>query len=259
MQMRNLAQSIVALSSILTLGACGTQELVDETSSEPEPEMGSSEQELVGDCYGPASVGCSVPWFAYYISPTLNYYGNSKFESACVMHDYCYHHGNMTYGKSRATCDSEFKAAMESACSSWSWLDIVTLGGSKADCHANAKSSTTWSRSSAGNTSSTHPTTDAASIPDRRRRPSAAASRAAERSSATRTVAAAVAERAAATKGAAAGAASRLPTSPAGQARAPSVRSPFGARSCAGWRSPQAPGTAFPEALGLEPGAPATS
>lgn len=139
MQMRNLAQSIVSLSSILTLGACGTQELVDEASSEPVPEMGSTEQELVGNCYGPAPVGCSVLWFAYYFSPTLNYYGNNKFESACVMHDYCYHHGNMTYGKSRATCDNEFKAAMESACSGWSWLDIVTLGGSKADCYANAK------------------------------------------------------------------------------------------------------------------------
>jgi hypothetical protein len=34
--------------------------------------------------------------------------------------------------------------------------------------------------------------------------------------------------------------------------------SPFGAKSYAGWQRLQAPGTAFPGARGLEPGAPAT-
>lgn len=35
---------------------------------------------------------------------------------ACVIHDHCYHHNPITYGKSRKTCDREFRANMLKLC-----------------------------------------------------------------------------------------------------------------------------------------------
>jgi hypothetical protein len=59
-------------------------------------------------------LGCSIPqtvlWIEEYAQQA------DKFHEACVTHDLCYRHGNITYGLSREECDEEFYVNMKAAC-----------------------------------------------------------------------------------------------------------------------------------------------
>ncbi len=69
--------------------------------------------------------------------PNLAYY-NNVFDAACATHDLCYHHGFITYGMSRASCDDDFYLTMVSICDGWSDQDsgdADTAGNTKEACY----------------------------------------------------------------------------------------------------------------------------
>lgn len=84
-------------------------------------------------CVQPAPLDCSVHWAIKYLAPHTIYYSD-KFAKPCVQHDYCYRHGQKTYGLTRLQCDSKFYDGMKSQCAKMSWWDYLT--GRKPACYA---------------------------------------------------------------------------------------------------------------------------
>lgn len=66
-------------------------------------------------CGGEKELGCSVPLLVSLISEEHDHYRKS-FYTACEQHDYCYRHGEQTYGYDRNYCDSEFLTNMRAIC-----------------------------------------------------------------------------------------------------------------------------------------------
>ena len=68
-------------------------------------------------------LGCSIPQavllFEQYAQQA------DKFHGACVRHDLCYRHGNVTYGLSRERCDDEFYENMKDACAGTANLGML--------------------------------------------------------------------------------------------------------------------------------------
>jgi hypothetical protein len=60
--------------------------------------------------------GASAPWISSYYSFDPTGYYTTLFRSAGERHDYCYHHGQATYGHDRNYCDKEFKSRMVKIC-----------------------------------------------------------------------------------------------------------------------------------------------
>lgn len=66
-------------------------------------------------CGGEKPLGCSVPLFIALASESHSHY-EDKFYDACAQHDYCYRHGQTTYGADRPSCDAEFLVDMQNLC-----------------------------------------------------------------------------------------------------------------------------------------------
>ena len=66
-------------------------------------------------CGGEKELGCSVPLLVSFISDEHSHY-RERFYTACEQHDYCYRHGERTYGFSRDYCDAEFLDNMRAIC-----------------------------------------------------------------------------------------------------------------------------------------------
>jgi hypothetical protein len=66
-------------------------------------------------CGGSEPLGCSVPLLVSMASDEHAHY-RETFYSACEQHDYCYRHGNRTYGLEREYCDDEFLRNMQNTC-----------------------------------------------------------------------------------------------------------------------------------------------
>ncbi len=77
-------------------------------------------------CEGDEPVGCSVPEVVLLLSAEYKEQA-AKFHPACVTHDFCYRHGNATYGATRKECDTAFLADMKKSCSGIGGLDILDL------------------------------------------------------------------------------------------------------------------------------------
>lgn len=68
-------------------------------------------------------LGCSIPQSVLLIEEYAQQ--ADKFHDACVTHDLCYRHGNITYGLSREECDSEFYDNMKVACAGTANLGML--------------------------------------------------------------------------------------------------------------------------------------
>jgi len=68
-------------------------------------------------CGAGESVGCSVPWYVNVVDPTTLLFAQKVFNSACIFHDYCYRHGQATYGRAKSDCDVKFLDKMRAICS----------------------------------------------------------------------------------------------------------------------------------------------
>ena len=68
-------------------------------------------------------LGCSIPQAVLLIEEYSQQ--ADKFHAACVTHDLCYRHGNITYGLSRKECDDEFYENMRDACAGTANLGIL--------------------------------------------------------------------------------------------------------------------------------------
>ncbi len=66
-------------------------------------------------CGGDKPLGCSVPLLISLASESHSHY-NDVFYDACAQHDYCYRHGQATYGTDRKRCDDEFLRDMQDLC-----------------------------------------------------------------------------------------------------------------------------------------------
>ena len=68
-------------------------------------------------------LGCSIPeavlLFEDYAQQA------DKFHRACVRHDLCYRHGNITYGLTREECDDEFYDMMKDSCAGTANLGLL--------------------------------------------------------------------------------------------------------------------------------------
>lgn len=68
-------------------------------------------------------LGCSIPQAVLLIEEYAQQ--ADKFHDACVIHDLCYRHGNITYGLSREECDNEFYDNMKGACAGTANLGML--------------------------------------------------------------------------------------------------------------------------------------
>ena len=68
-------------------------------------------------------LGCSIPQAVLLIEEYADQ--ADKFHDACVIHDLCYRHGNITYGVSREECDDEFYVNMKDACAGTANLGML--------------------------------------------------------------------------------------------------------------------------------------
>jgi len=77
-------------------------------------------------CGAGEPVGCSVPEVLLVL---VDYYQEqaNKFHKACVTHDFCYRHGNATYGMKRASCDDIFYQDMQDECGSLGALSVLDV------------------------------------------------------------------------------------------------------------------------------------
>ena len=77
-------------------------------------------------CGANEPVGCSIPEVVLLLSDEYNEQAD-KFHPACVIHDFCYRHGYVTYGVTREQCDADFLADMKKSCGGFRGLDILDL------------------------------------------------------------------------------------------------------------------------------------
>ena len=85
-------------------------------------------------CSPQVPLGCSVPDWAKTLHHSQSHYGD-YFYPACEQHDYCYRHGEATYGKNRTACDGEFLRDMQALCSPDNMLQwVLEAGGDYAEC-----------------------------------------------------------------------------------------------------------------------------
>lgn len=87
-------------------------------------------------CDDGTPVGCSVPTAVTLMSEFHSRYA-SRFNEACIAHDYCYRHGSATYGDTRRDCDARFLENMQASCAPISGLDLDPT--STAECFLAAK------------------------------------------------------------------------------------------------------------------------
>jgi hypothetical protein len=59
---------------------------------------------------------CSLPTTVELLHESQSYY-KDYFYPSCEQHDYCYRHGNATYGVERVACDRQFLEDMQQQCS----------------------------------------------------------------------------------------------------------------------------------------------
>jgi hypothetical protein len=76
-------------------------------------------------CGANEPVGCSVPDVILLVEKYKEQ--AEKFHPACVTHDFCYRHGNATYGESRENCDEDFLVAMKKSCGGMGGIGILDL------------------------------------------------------------------------------------------------------------------------------------
>jgi hypothetical protein len=74
-----------------------------------------SETPPANPCSPQVPLGCSVPQWAAVLHESQARY-SEFFYPSCEQHDYCYRHGEATYGKSKNVCDSEFLLDMQDQC-----------------------------------------------------------------------------------------------------------------------------------------------
>jgi hypothetical protein len=85
-------------------------------------------------CSPQVPLGCSVPELAKALHESQSHYSD-YFYPACEQHDYCYRHGEATYGKNRAACDGEFLLDMKALCRPDTMLEwMIEAGGKYAEC-----------------------------------------------------------------------------------------------------------------------------
>ena len=85
-------------------------------------------------CSPQVPLGCSVPERVKALHESQSRYSD-YFYPACEQHDYCYRHGEATYGKTRAACDGEFLLDMQALCEPDTMLEwMVRAGGDYAEC-----------------------------------------------------------------------------------------------------------------------------
>jgi len=77
-------------------------------------------------CGANEPVGCSIPEVVLLLSDDYSEQA-AKFHPACVTHDFCYRHGHVTYGETRAQCDDAFLRDMKEACGGLGGLNILDL------------------------------------------------------------------------------------------------------------------------------------
>ena len=77
-------------------------------------------------CGANEPVGCSIPEVVLLLSEQYKEQAE-KFHPACVTHDFCYRHGQATYGVTREQCDADFLADMKKSCGGFGGLDILDL------------------------------------------------------------------------------------------------------------------------------------
>ncbi len=77
-------------------------------------------------CGANEPVGCSIPEVILLLSEEFNSQAE-KFHPACVTHDFCYRHGQITYGVTREQCDANFRVDMKKSCGGFAGLDVLDL------------------------------------------------------------------------------------------------------------------------------------
>jgi hypothetical protein len=93
-----------------------------------------SESPPANPCSPQVPLGCSVPERAKALHESQAHYSD-YFYPACEQHDYCYRHGEATYGKTRTACDGEFLLDMQALCQPDSRLQwMIEVGSDYAAC-----------------------------------------------------------------------------------------------------------------------------
>ncbi len=77
-------------------------------------------------CGANAPVGCSIPEAILLLSEEFKNQAE-KFHPACVTHDFCYRHGQITYGMTRGQCDADFLADMKKSCGGFGGLGLLDI------------------------------------------------------------------------------------------------------------------------------------
>jgi hypothetical protein len=77
-------------------------------------------------CGANEPVGCSIPEVILLLSDEFNNQAE-KFHPACVTHDFCYRHGQITYGVTRKQCDADFLVDMKKSCRGFAGLGVLDL------------------------------------------------------------------------------------------------------------------------------------
>jgi phospholipase A2-like protein len=90
-------------------------------------------------CVESEPVDCSFPWQGQLATLGTSAYYNEKFGKACLRHDYCYRHGQKTYGYSKDYCDDSFYKATKDTCEGVSVGTFLSLGTSKGACYTAAE------------------------------------------------------------------------------------------------------------------------
>lgn len=75
-------------------------------------------------CGANEAVGCSIPEVVLLLSDDYSEQAG-KFHPACVTHDFCYRHGDATYGDTREQCDKAFLEDMKEACGGTSLFRLL--------------------------------------------------------------------------------------------------------------------------------------
>ena len=83
-------------------------------------------------CGGEQPLGCSIPAILTLINGVSE--NTDGFKPACVQHDFCYRHGQATYGKDRNACDLEFRTNLKAQCEEPKWLTALSLTLNKKRC-----------------------------------------------------------------------------------------------------------------------------
>jgi hypothetical protein len=79
-------------------------------------------------CSPQVPLGCSTPQWATMLHDSQAHY-TKYFYPSCEQHDFCYRHGQSTYGMSKNACDSQFLLDMQTQCHPDNITEILLQAG----------------------------------------------------------------------------------------------------------------------------------